>query len=155
MKMKQLLRGSVLALVTLAACGGGGENAQQSGAQSQSGAAPAADTARQAMQGMDEGMMAEMQSHMQGMMGASGDSLMKMLPAHRQMTANMLAQMNQQMRGMSAGPEWSNAVNAVRQDLTRMPEMSAEELKAYLPQHQEHVKKLMEMHRSMMGNMKM
>jgi hypothetical protein len=96
-----------------------------------------------------------MQSHMQAMTGASGDSLMKILPEHRQMTANMLAQMNQQMRGMKGGPEWDEAVSAVRQDLTRMPEMGAEELKAYLPQHQEHVNRLMELHRSMMGNMKM
>jgi hypothetical protein len=36
-----------------------------------------------------------------------------------------------------------------------MPEMGAEELKAYLPQHQEHVNRLMEMHRSMMGHMQM
>jgi hypothetical protein len=106
------------------------------------------------MQGMDNGMMAQMQRHMQTMTGASGDSLMKVLPEHRQMTANMLAQMNQQMRGMQGGPEWDEAVNAVRQDLTRMPEMSAEELQAYLPQHQEHVNRLMELHRSMMGNMK-
>jgi hypothetical protein len=155
-KMKQLLRRSVLSLTlaTLAACSGGGEKTQQSDAQSQS-----TNTGGQAMpgmggmQGMEGGMMAEMQSHMQAMMGASGDSLMKVLPEHRQMTANMLAQMNQQMRGMQGGPEWDEAVRAVRQDLVRMPEMSAEELKAYLPQHQEHVQKLMEMHRSMTGNM--
>jgi hypothetical protein len=63
--------------------------------------------------------------------------------------------MNQQMRGMTSGPEWDEAVDAVRQDLTRMPEMSADELKAFMPQHQQHVSRLMELHRSMMGNMKM
>lgn len=162
--MKHLLRGSVLsfAVVALAACGGGDETAQQSSSVPRSTAAPAsapaADTAGQGMggmQGMEGGMMAQMQSHMQAMMGASGDSLVKLLPEHRQMTANMLMQMNQQMRGMESGPEWDEAVRAVRQDLTRMPEMSAEELKAYLPQHQDHVSTLMEMHRSMMGDMKM
>lgn len=165
--MKQLHRGSVLlvSLVTLAACGGGAEEAQQSTAEPQSAAAPApapaTDTAGQAMGGMqgmggmDNGMMAQMQSHMQAMQGMSADSLEKALPEHRQMTANMMAQMNQQMKGMSAGPEWNEAVDAVRQDLTRMPEMSAEELKAYMPEHQQHVTKLMELHRSMMGSMKM
>ena len=160
--MKQLLHGSILALamVTFAACGGG-EKAQQRDAQLQSTAAPVADRAGQAMQGMggmqgmDDGMMAQMQSHMRAMQSLSADSLGKLLPEHRQMAANMLARMNQQMRGMQGGPEWDEAVNAVRQDLTRMPEMSAEELKAYLPQHQEHVNRLMEMHRSMMGHMQM
>jgi hypothetical protein len=160
--MKHLLRGSVLSLIVTAliACGGGEQTPQNTG-EPQSAAAPAAaptaDKAGQGMggmQGMDNGMMAQMQRHMQTMTGASGDSLIKVLPEHRQMTANMLAQMNQQMRGMQGGPEWDEAVNAVRQDLTRMPEMSAEELQAYLPQHQEHVNRLMELHRSMMGNMK-
>jgi hypothetical protein len=160
--MKQLLRGSVLALamVTFAACGNG-ENAQQRDAQSQGAAAPAADTAGQAIQGMrggqgmEDAMMARMQSHMQAMRRLSSDSVEKVLPEHRQMAANMLAQMNQQMRGMQGGPEWDEAVSAVRQDLTRMPEMGAEELKTYLPLHQEHVNRLMEMHRSMMSHMQM
>ena len=160
--MKPFLRGSVLALamVISAACGGS-EKAQQRDAQSRSAAAPAADTAGPAMQGMggmqgmDDAMMAQMQSHMHAIQSLSADSLAKALPEHRQMAANMLARMNQQMRGMQGGPEWDEAVSAVRQDLTRMPEMSAEELKVYLPRHQEQVNKLMELHRSMMGHMQM
>ncbi len=46
-------------------------------------------------------------------------------------------------------------VDALRQDLVRMPEMSADELKTFIPEHQSRITKLREMHRGMMANMKM
>ena len=104
------------------------------------------------MQGGD--MMTQMQQHLRLMTGASGDSLEAMLPTHRQMTANMLAQMNQQMQGMhmTASAQWSALVDSLRQDLVHMPEMSPKELKDFMPAHRARITRLMGMHRSMMGN---
>jgi hypothetical protein len=39
---------------------------------------------------------------------------------------------------------------SLRSDLTRMPEMSAQELRAFMPEHHGRVTRLMEKHRSMM-----
>jgi hypothetical protein len=104
------------------------------------------------MQGGD--MMTRMQQHLRLMTGASGDSLEAMLPAHRQMVASMLAQMNQQMRSMNmtVDPHWTALADSLRQDLVRMPEMSPAELKAFMPAHQARSTRLMAMHQAMMGN---
>jgi hypothetical protein len=78
-----------------------------------------------------------------------------MLPAHRQMVASMLAQMNQQMRSMNmtGDPHWTALADSLHQDLVRMPEMSPVELEAFMPAHQARATRLMAMHRAMMGNM--
>jgi hypothetical protein len=101
--------------------------------------------------------MEEMQAHLQGMHGASGDSLRAMLPAHRQMTANMLASMGREMRemDMKGDAAWEATADSLRQDLVRMPEMGAAELKGFMPAHQARLERLMEMHRRMSGGMKM
>ena len=106
------------------------------------------------MSGMQStGMMAEMMSHMQMMQGMTADSMMVVMPAHRQMAANLLAQMNQEMRTMNmpSDAQWDATVDSVRQDLTRMPEMSAVEMEAFMPAHHRRMMRLMEMHRSMTG----
>lgn len=105
----------------------------------------------------DDSMMQQMQAHMGAMMGAGADSMAAMMPQHRQMAANVLAQMNREMRemNMTADEAWSATVDSLRQDLTRMPEMSAEEMQAFMPAHHARLERLMEMHRTMMGNMRM
>jgi hypothetical protein len=118
------------------------------------------DAGSDAMEGMSDmqnGMMGEMMAHMQMMRGAGADSMQAMLPMHRQMVANMLAQMNREMRdmGMSADAQWNATVDSLRSDLTRMPEMSSEELQALMPAHQDRMMRLMAMHRTMMSDMDM
>ena len=150
----------VLALVT--ACGGG--DTEQEAATESDTTPAAADTSMQGMAGM-EGMqpggmaakMAEMEAYMQRMQGMSADSIQSMLSQHRQMAANMLAEMNREMQGMKMAPDtaWSATADSLRQDLTRMPEMSAQELAAFMPEHQGRMMRLMEMHRGMMGGMGM
>ena len=107
------------------------------------------------MQGMTGGMMDSMQTHMRMMDSMSADRMKGMLPAHRQMVANMLAQMNQEMRGMNmpADAAWTATVDSIRQDLVRMPEMSAAELKAAMPGHHARVTRLGQMHQAMMQRM--
>ncbi len=162
--MNRWIRSATLVMTTalLAACGGAEEEPEVV-ADAPAAAEPAAPMGgMQGMEGMDGmqmdgGMMELMQAHMRMMEGATGDGLMAMMPEHRQMAANMLADMNRQMRemNMAADPEWDETVSALRQDLTRLPEMSAQEVQAFLPEHRARVERLMEMHRAMRGNMQM
>ena len=146
--------------LTLAACGGGSD----AGRADSAGAAAACDTA--GMAGMQHGaatgagqnqMASQMQAHMRMMPGAGGDSLKAMLPSHRQMAANMIAQFNQEMRGMNMTPDatWNAVVDSLRQDLRTMPEMGAAELERAMPAHHARLSRLMELHQGMMKNMKM
>lgn len=110
------------------------------------------------MAGMQEDSTTQrMQAHMAAMMGENADSMHAMMPAHRQMAANMLAQMNREMQQMNmAGDEaWTATVDSLRLDLNRMPELSAQEMEAFMGAHQIRMNRLMEMHRSMMVNMRM
>lgn len=110
------------------------------------------------MAGMPMGGMTmdQMSAHMTAMQGATGDSIMRMMPVHRQMAANMLAQFNREMSQMNMpdDPAWRATVDSIRQDLARMPELSAAEMQRGMPAHHSRVMRLMEMHRSMMASMK-
>ena len=108
------------------------------------------------MGGMMAGMMDSMQTHMRMMDTMSVNQMKTMLPMHRQMTANMLSRMNQEMRSMNmaADPAWTTTADSLRQDLTRMPELSAQQLKAMMPAHHARMMRLMQMHRDMMARMK-
>ncbi|CAN5217014.1 hypothetical protein BH23GEM4_BH23GEM4_14720 [soil metagenome] len=153
--------GAIATVLLLAGCGG-----EDAGEPSADGVDETPTAEMQGMEGMgdmqsmpgmqmDGGMMEEMESHMQMMEGATGDGLMAMMPEHRQMTANMLAEMNRQMRdmNMTADADWNATVDSLRKDLIRMPEMGAAELQAWMPEHGARVDRLMEMHRGMMEEM--
>ena len=96
-----------------------------------------------------------METHMRMMDGMSGEQMKSTLPAHRQMLANMLSQMNQEMRSMnmSGDPQWTATADSIRQDLIQMPEMSPQELKRVMPAHHARITRLMEMHRKMTQKM--
>lgn len=86
---------------------------------------------------------------MQAMHGAGGDSLRAMLPPHRRIAANLLAEMNREMRRMRmvADPAWTATVDSVRQDLMRLPEMGAAEMQSAMPEAR--LTWLMGMHQAM------
>jgi len=107
---------------------------------------------------MGGGMMEQMWAHMQSIEGADGERYRAMLPQHRQMVANMVSQFGREMREMmpmGKDSEWNQTLEALRQDLRQMPEMSAQELEAVMPEHRQRVMRLMEMYESMMGDMQM
>jgi hypothetical protein len=125
--------------------------------------APAAqDTATGGMAGMEGmpgmgGMSAmqlgsDMTAHMEHMQAMGSDSLVQMMPQHRQLLGNMMGQMNREMEGMNmADPRWTALTDSLRDDLARMPQMSADEMRAFMPEHHGRVTRLMEMHGGMMG----
>ena len=138
--------------MVVAACGA--EQEQNAADPAESGAEPT--VGMEGMEGM-EGMMAQMTTHMQMMDGAGADSLHAMMPLHRQMAANMIARMNSEMRdmNMTADAAWNATVDSLRQDLTRMPELTGSEMEAMMPGHRARMLRLMEMHRTMMSDMQM
>lgn len=105
---------------------------------------------------MGAGMMDSMQTHMRMMDGVSAAQMKAMLPAHRQMVANMLSQLDGDMRKMNMKPDAKESAlrDSVRQDLVRMPEMSAAEVRSFMPEHAARVMRLMQGHMSMMGGSK-
>ena len=98
-------------------------------------------------------MMDAMRAHLAALDGAGGDSLRAALPAHRQQLANMIAQMNREMRDMrmAGDASWDATVDSLRQDLTRLPDLGAAELARAMPDHRGRVERLMAAHRGMMG----
>jgi hypothetical protein len=141
----------------LAGCGGPGEEPPVQEATDTVAGATGGMEGMPGMAGMQDGMMEQMQAHMEMMAGMAPDSMMSMMPMHRQMAANMLAQMNRDMEQMNmpADDAWTATADSLREDLSRMPEMSAQELRDWMPGHHARMTRLMEMHRAMMGNMPM
>ena len=149
------------AVLALIACGGNEREASDTGATAEAavpGTAPSTHAGMQGMEGMGDMPMGgtamdQMGAHMAAMRGASGDSMMRMLPMHRQMAANMLARFNREMSQMNMpdNPTWRATVDSLRQDLARMPEVTAAEMQRLMPAHHARMTRLMDMHRSMMG----
>ena len=100
---------------------------------------------------------AQMEAHMKTMKGVSADSMKGMLPMHRQMAANLIAAFTKEMRdmNMAADAAWNATVDSLRADLRVLPELSASELQARMPSHESRITRLIQMHQTMMKNMKM
>ena len=154
--MSQRRMGLVLILSAVAACGTG----EQKRAQPADSAVHPAGGQMPGMGSMgsmeSEGMMREMRSHMQAMSAAGADSLRRVLPMHRQMTANMLQQMNTEMRGMQMAGDtsWIALTDSVRQDLTQLPDVSSAELPGFMDRHRGRVERLMTRHEQMVRGAK-
>lgn len=148
------MHGLVLASALVLAGCTGEQQAEDTAVPAETNSAP---DGMQGMSGMQDGMMGEMMAHMQMMTGAGADSMQAMLPMHRQMVANMLSQMNSEMREMSmtTDAQWDATVDSLRTDLTRMPELDGQELQELMPAHHDRMKRLMDMHRTMMSDMEM
>ena len=162
----------IIAITGLAGCGGSEPGtADAGGSRADSGAGEMAGMegtrgmegmpgmqGMEGMQGMASGgMMARMQARMDSMAGdGGGGDLRGMLPMHRQMTANMLSQMNREMRdmNMSGDAGWAALTDSLRQDLRVLPELTSAQLRAMMPAHRQRVMRLMGMHREMMAQMK-
>ena len=100
-------------------------------------------------------MMEHMRSRLRAEERISGDSLRGSLPAHRQEAANLVAQLNKEMRDMNMAPDaaWQALTDSVRQDLTRLPDLGTPELAQAMPEHRARLERLMAMHETMMRGM--
>jgi hypothetical protein len=122
------------------------------------------DTGMAGMEGMRGGMagmgstpmMADMDAHMGTMRNASADSMKAMLPMHRQMVANLISQLEREMRDMkmTGDAAWNATIDSLRQDLRVMPDLSAQALRDLMPAHSLRVRRVTDTHRSMMAGMR-
>jgi UDP-N-acetylglucosamine transferase subunit ALG13 len=140
-------------LVPLAAACGGRDDAADAGAASDT--MPAGGMVMPSVEA--GGMMDQMRQHLQLMAGLRGDSLQVLLPDHRQRVADMLAQMNREMSDMSMTGDtaWNALADSLRDDLARVSDMTAPKLQAFMNEHAARVTRMMQMHRRMMGGMRM
>ena len=145
---------ALLAAALAAGCGARDERGAAADSAAPDTAAAAGGMAGMAGMAMESTrMMDAMRAHLAALDGASGDSLRAALPAHRRQLANMIAQMNREMRDMrmAGDASWDAAVDSLRQDLTRLPDLGAAELARAMPEHRGRVERLMAAHRGMMG----
>ena len=159
---------AIAASLTLAACGAR-EEAPASGDSAAASAAAAAekpgslegprpsDSATAAPATPSGRMIDAMQARLAAAEGMSAEQLKATLPEHRQAAANLIAEMNREMRGMNMTGDaaWTALVDSLRRDLTTMPDLAAGELRAMMPAHRARLTRLMQMHRDMMKGMKM
>ena len=156
----------LITLVSLVACAGGDDTGDSASMEESSGQgmpmggmdSMAAMEGMPGMGAMASGsMMDQMQSHMAMMRQAGEDSLAAVMPMHRQMLANMIAQMNREMRDMGMAPdqEWEATIDSLRSDLRTMPEMTPAEMQSAMEAHQARIDRVIGMHRSMMEQMSM
>jgi hypothetical protein len=148
------MRSMILALLVLAggACRQGGESDTSR------------DTGMAAMEGMRRDtagfgsaqLMTAMDAQMGTMRNATADSMKAMLPMYRQMLANMIAQIDREMRdmNMTGDAAWRATLDSLRQDLRVMPDLSAQALRDLMPAHSLRVRRVIDTHRSMMASMR-
>jgi hypothetical protein len=148
------MRSMILALLVLAggACRQGGESDTSR------------DTGMAGMEGMRRDtagfgsaqLMTAMDAQMGTMRNATADSMKAMLPMYRQMLANMIAQIDREMRdmNMTGDAAWRATLDSLRQDLRVMPDLSAQALRDLMPAHSLRVRRVIDTHRSMMASMR-
>ena len=160
---REIVTATATVLLLSACAGEEGTDADRTRAPAESGDGMAGMDGMHDMDGMADmdggtaGMMGAMHTHMEMMGGMSGDSMRTMLPTHRQMMANMIAQMNREMSDMDmpADAAWSAVMDSLRTDLATMADMDAAELRALMPDHHRRAMRMMDMHREMMAGMQM
>jgi hypothetical protein len=147
----------MFAMLSAAACKSESDDARRDTA-----AAAAADTGMADMPGMSGGAgagsaqtLVAVENHLRSIENAPGAELERMLPVHRPTVANMIAQVDREMRDMNMPGDaaWNAALDSLRQDLRVMPELSPQALKAMMPAHVARVRRVIDMHRSMMARM--
>jgi hypothetical protein len=101
------------------------------------------------------GMMPEMRSHMDSMAKASPEQMKSMMKMHEEMGSRMLDAMGADMRSMNMKSDaaWTAVSDSVRNDLAELPRLHGAALKQRVLGHTDRVKRLMDRHEAMMGEM--
>lgn len=150
----------ITGLLGLPGCDSGPEGANEAPPKV-GGAAPTAMGGMPGMEGMSgtdmpaAGPMEEMRSRLTLIREMSPDRMVAAVPEYRQMAANLLAQMTREMQQMNmmGDSAWIATVDSIRQDLVEMPGLDTGQIQSFMAGHQVRMMRLIETHRSMMGNM--
>ena len=105
---------------------------------------------------MSAALMDSMERRLESLEGASATQMRTIVPAHGQLAARLLAELDSDLRAMNMAPDaaWRALTDSVRRDLARMPKMEGSELRVFMPDHHRRVDHLMTMHRKLMGGPK-
>ncbi len=105
------------------------------------------------MDGM--GTLLMMKAHVDSIMKMSPEQMSRMMPRHEQMMSHMMDQMRAEMRQMRMPetPGWSALADSVRHDLAELPSLSGNALSSRMQAHAQRVRRLIAMHKRMIGGM--
>jgi hypothetical protein len=112
--------------------------------------------ARPASRGPDGmGMMMMMQAHTDSMAKMSPEQMTRVMARHERMMSQMMDQMGGEMRQMQMAEtaDWSALADSVRQDLAELPGLSGNALSSRMQAHAARVRRLIAMHKRMIGGM--
>ena len=103
--------------------------------------------------GASAAMMRDWVAHDRALRRLRGSKLMAALPDHRQLTANLVSQMQMDMRAaqISTARPWDALVDSVLHDLVRLPDESVSGVTAMMPAHRARVARLITMHARMLA----
>ena len=106
---------------------------------------------------MSAALMDSMEKRLESLEGVSAAQMKTIVPAHGQLVARLLAELDADLRTMNLAPDaaWRALTDSVRRDLTRMPKMEGSELRVFMPDHHRRVDHLMTTHRKLMAGPKM
>ncbi len=102
--------------------------------------------------GASAAMMLAWVAHDRSFRQLRGRKLVMALPEHRQLTANLVSQMQLDMRAaqISTARPWGALVDSVLHDLVRLPDESVSGVTAMMPAHRARVARLISMHAQML-----
>ena len=102
--------------------------------------------------GASAAMMRAWVAHDRALRRLRGSKLMAALPEHRYLTANLVSQMQMDMRAaqISTARPWDALVDSVLHDLVRLPDESVSGVTAMMPAHRARVARLITMHALML-----
>ena len=112
---------------------------------------------RGATRHMSAALMDSMERRLESLEGVSAAQMKTIVPAHAQLVARLLAELDADLRTMNLAPDaaWRALTDSVRRDLTRMPKMEGSELRVFMPDHHRRVDHLMTMHRKLLNGPKL
>ena len=101
------------------------------------------------------GMMLMMRAHTDSMAKMSPEQMTRVMARHERMMSQMMDRMGGEMRQMQMAetPEWSALADSVRQDLAELTSLSGNALSSRMQAHAERVRRLIAMHKRMIGGM--
>lgn len=142
--------GALLALVSIAGCDRGDAEPRPDGRSDPSGQ-PASSNAASSAAAVDTSGNAlikrtvfDVTTDVNKISVASAAEQKRMLPAHLSAVSGMLSRFESKLRSMhvKVEPDWVAVIDSVKADVAKMPDMSTEQLHAFLPEHNQRVMRI-------------
>lgn len=142
--------GALIALVPIAGCGGGSAAPRPAGAADPVGKLVSSEVANAATapdtsgNGVIKQTVFDVTADVNKISVAGAAEQKELLPAHISAVAGMLDRFETKVRAMHVkmDPDWVAVIDSVKNDMKRMPDMSTDQLHAFLPEHNRRVMRI-------------